>query len=235
VVDALDRDAMFAALRAEHPDVVIDLLTDLAGRDFAGNSRLRIEGTRNLVDAALAIGVRRMIAESIAWIYVPGQEPAHEDEPLDLDAPGARWRTVAAVQALERAVAEMPVGVVLRYGVLYGPGTWYTRGGWFTERVRRGEVTANDGVTSFVNVADAAQAALQALDWPAGPHNIVDDEPAAGTDWLPRYASLVGGPPPPVKPGREGWERGASNAKARELGWRPHYPTWRGGFKMVLT
>ncbi len=234
VADALDREAMFAALRAERPDVVIHQFTDLRGRDFAGNSRLRIEGTRNLVDAALAAGVQRMIAQSIAWIYVPGQRPASEDEPLDLGASASRRATVAAVRTLEEAVAEMPVGVVLRYGVLYGPGTWYSRDGWFTERVRRGEVAATGGVTSFLHVADAAQAALQALDWPAGPLNIVDDEPAAGTDWLPLYASLVGAPPPPVKPGAEGWERGASNARARSLGWRPQYPTWREGFKEAV-
>jgi nucleoside-diphosphate-sugar epimerase len=234
VADALDRDAMFAVVRAERPDVVIHQLTDLSGRDFAGNSRLRIEGTRNLVDAALAVGVPRMIAQSIAWIYVPGQGPASEDAPLDLDAPGSRGRTVAAVQVLELAVAEIPVGVILRYGVLYGPGTWYSRDGWITEQVRRGEFEATDGVTSFLHVADAAQAALQALDWPAGPLNIVDDEPAAGTGWLPLYASLVGAPPPPLKSGAEGWERGASNAKAREFGWHPHYPTWRDGFKTAL-
>jgi nucleoside-diphosphate-sugar epimerase len=234
VADALDRAATVAVLGAERPDVVIQQLTDLSGRDFAGNSRLRVEGTRTLVDAALAVGVRRMIAQSISWIYAPGQRPAHEDEPLDLDAPASRGRTVAAVQALERAVAEVPVGVVLRYGILYGPGTWYSRDGWTTERVRRGELAATDGVASFLHVADAARAALQALAWPAGPLNIVDDEPAAGTDWLPLYASLVGAPPPPVTPGREGWERGASNARARRLGWRPNYPTWRDGFITAL-
>jgi nucleoside-diphosphate-sugar epimerase len=235
VADALDRGAMFAAVRAARPDAVIHQLTDLSGRDFAGNARLRIEGTRNLVDAALVVGVGRMIAQSIAWIYVPGRGPASEDTPLDLDAHGSRGRLVAAVQALEHAVAEMPVGIILRYGVLYGPGTWYARDGWITEQLRRGEFEANEGVTSFLHVADAAQAALQALGWPAGPLNVVDDEPAAGTDWLPLYASLVGAPLPPLRPGVEGWERGASNARARHLGWRPQYPTWREGFKEVLS
>jgi nucleoside-diphosphate-sugar epimerase len=88
-------------------------------------------------------------------------------------------------------------------------------------------------VTSFLHVADAAQAALAALAWPAGPLNIVDDAPAAGMDWLPVYASLVGAPPP-VRLGAPGWERGASNARARQRGWRPQYPTWRDGFTEVL-
>jgi nucleoside-diphosphate-sugar epimerase len=234
VVDAFDREAMLAALRSARPDVVIHQLTDLSGRDFAANSRLRIEGTRNLVDAAQAVNVQRMIAQSISWIYVPGHVPATEDEPLDLDAPPPRGQMVTAVQSLERAVAEMPVGVVLRYGMLYGPGTWYSREGLITEQIHRGEIVATDSVTSFLHVADAARAALQALDWPAGPLNIVDDAPAKGTEWLPAYARLVGAPPPPVKPGAQGWERGASNARARQLGWRPLYPHWREGLQVVL-
>ena len=234
LADALDREAVFAALAAKRPDAVLHQLTDLSGRDFAANARLRVEGTRNLVDAALAVGVGRMIAQSIAWIYAPGRGPAREEEPLDLAAPPPRGPTVAAVWALERAVAELPVGVSLRYGLLYGPGTWYARSGLVTEQVRRGELAATDGVTSFLHVADAAGAALAALAWPAGPLNIVDDEPAAGVDWLPLYARLVGAPPPPVRPGAAGWERGASNARVRQLGWRPRYPSWRDGFATVL-
>ncbi len=234
VANALKREAMFEALRVEQPDVVIHQLTDLTGRDFAANSLLRVEGTRNLVDAALAVGVQRMIAQSISWIYIPGRGPSHEDEPLDLDAPPPRDRMVAAVQSLEQAVAEVRVGVILRYGILYGPGTWYARDSLTTDQMRRGELQATDGVTSFLHVTDAAQAAIQALDWPAGPLNIVDDEPAAGIDWVPLYASLVGAPQPPLVQGAWGWERGASNARARALGWRPLYPTWREGFKTAL-
>ncbi len=233
-LDVYDRAAVFAALAAGRPDAVIHQLTDLSARDFEANSRLRVVGTRNLVDAALAAGVARMVAESIAWVYVPGEGPAREEESLDVDALGARGRTIAAVRSLEEAVAEMPVGVVLRYGVLYGPGTWYAPDGLVTEQVRRGELVATDGVTSFLHVVDAARAALDALAWPAGPVNVVDDEPAPGTAWLPLYACLVGGPPPPTRPGAAGWERGAANARARGLGWRPQFPTWREGFRAVL-
>jgi nucleoside-diphosphate-sugar epimerase len=234
VANALEREGLFAALLAERPDVVIHQITDLSGLDFAANTRLRVEGTRNLVDAARAAGVERMIAQSISWIYVPGPVPAGEGEPLDLSAPAPRGRMVAAAHALDQAVAEMPIGVVLRYGIFYGPGTWYARDGLTTVQVRRGEIVATDGLTSFVHVADAARAALQALNWPSGPVNIVDDEPAPGTEWVPLYAKLVGAPPPPMKPGAEPWERGASNAKARSLGWRPAFPTWRAGFKAAL-
>lgn len=234
-MDCLDRAEVFELLRKEHPDVVIHQLTALSARDLEANSRLRIEGTRHLVDASLEVGVERMIAQSIAFAYAPGSGPATEDEPLHLEATGARGLTVAGVHALERAVAEMPIGVVLRYGVLYGPGTWYARHGLFTEGLRRGEVVASDGDTSFVHVADAARAAVDALEWPAGPVNVVDDEPAAESTWMPLYAKLVGAPAPARRPGREGWQRGASNQRARELGWQPVYPSLQEGFREVLS
>ena len=233
-MDVLDREAVFAALAAERPEAVIHQLTNLSERDFAANSRLRIDGTRNLVDAAKAVGVPRMIAQSIAWVCVPGDGYSTEKDALDLDAPGSRGNMVRAVQSLEQAVAEMPVGVVLRYGLLYGPGTWYRRDGLTTAQMRRGEIGAAPGISSFVHVADAAQAALLALDWPAGVYNIVDDVSAAGTDWVPLYARLVGAPAPPVTPQAEPWERGVANAKARGMGWKPQYPDWRAGFKQVL-
>jgi len=107
--------------------------------------------------------------------------------------------------------------------------------GLIADRVRRREMPATDGVTSFLHVEDAAQAAVLALDWPDGIVNIVDDEPAVGTEWLPHYAALLGAPAPELKPGRGGWERGASNAKARrEYGWTPIYGSWRTGFEQSL-
>ncbi|HEX5414932.1 MAG TPA: NAD(P)-dependent oxidoreductase [Chloroflexota bacterium] len=231
VVDVLDRERLFRALETERPDVVIHQLTDLSTRDMRANARVRVEGTWNLVDAARAIGVRRMIAQSISFVYAPSEGPAREDEPLDLEAPPPRRAMVEAVASLERAVSELPEGVVLRYGSLYGPGTWYAPGGAFAEQARRGERAANEGITSFVHVADAARAALLALDWPAGIVNIVDDEPAPATAWLPVYAATLGAPPPPVASGAGRSERGASNAKARrELGWELLYPSWRVGF-----
>lgn len=234
VVDVLERGAIFAALEAEKPDAIIHQLTDLASRDFAANTRLRIEGSRYLVDAAKAAGVQRMVAESISWMYGPGETPATEDESLDVSATETRAGSVAAVQALEQAVAEMPIGVVLRYGLLYGPATWYDREALTTEQLHQSRLEATDSISSFIHVDDAAQAALEALDWPAGIYNIVDDEPAPATEWMMHYASLVGASMPSIKSGKAGWERGASNAKAKALGWKPQYATWREGFKTVL-
>ena len=234
VVDAYDRDALIAAVGEAKPDVIVHQLTDLSTADFAATTRLRIEGTRNLVDAAMAVGVRRMIAQSLAIVYAPGEGPASEEDPLADDLPAQR-DTVKGVRSLEAAVGELPEGVVLRYGLLYGPGTWYSRTGPFADAVQRGERPAGNGVSSFVHVEDAARAALLAIDWPAGVVNIVDDEPAAGTQWLPHFAAAIGAPPPPLGEPGDGNERGASNRRARlHLGWEPLHPTWRDGFRTAL-
>lgn len=236
VLDALDRESVLAALSDVQPDVVIHQLTDLATHNWAGNSRLRIEGTRHLVAAAQAVGVQRMIAQSISWVCAPGEGLSREDDPLDVDADLSRINTIRGVQGLEQAVSEMPIGVVLRYGMLYGPHTWYSRGEdtLVTDPLMKGETAARDAESSFVHVTDAAQASLLALDWPAGIYNIVDDEPALETERMPVFASLLGAPQPLVATGKKPWERGASNARARQQGWRPLYPSWREGFKAVL-
>jgi nucleoside-diphosphate-sugar epimerase len=232
LIDVFDRDSLIAAVREAKPDVIIHQLTDLSAADFAATDRLRIDGTRNLVDAAKAVGVRRMIAQSLAIVYAPGAKPATEQDPLADDSPTLR-DTVKGVRSLEAAVAELPEGISLRYGLLYGPGTWYSRVGPFADAVRQGRRPASSGVSSFVHVEDAARAAMLAIDWPAGVVNIVDDEPAAGTEWLPHFAAAIGAPSPPM--GEQGGEQGASNRKARqELGWVPLYPTWRDGFRTAL-
>lgn len=236
VADALDRDAVVAALRQVQPEIVIHQLTSLSKFNFEDNSRMRIEGTRNLVDASQAVGVKRMIAQSISWTYKPGEQPATEEIALDHEAPMPRKMTVDGVLALEEAVAEMPEYVILRYGMLYGPGTWYDLNGTVAEKVQRQEMKATEGVCSFLHVDDAARAALAALEWPSGPVNVVDDEPAPGTVWLPAYALAIGAPEPEVQAGSNRGERGASNAKARQkYGWEPIYPTWREGFKASLS
>lgn len=234
-VDIFDREGVLRALGDARPEVVIHQLTALKDWNLEDNARIRKEGTRNLVDAAIASGAKRLIAQSIAWAYGPGESPASETDGLDIEAAPPRKTTIEGVVALERAVAEMPSHVILRYGMLYGPDTWYAPDGLIADRVRRREMPATDGFTSFLHVEDAAQAAVLALDWPDGIVNIVDDEPAVGTEWLPHYAALLGAPAPELKPGRGGWERGASNAKARrEYGWTPIYGSWRTGFEQSL-
>lgn len=232
VADALDAGGLAAALATARPDTVIDLLTDLAAGDSASNARLRVDGTRHLVDAAHAAGVERIVAESISWVYAPGATPAGEDDPLDLDAAEPRLTTIRGVEALERAVRELPRSSVLRFGQLYGEGTWYARDGRFADAARAGDLPATGTVVSFIHVDDAARAALDALAWPAGTWNIVDDEPAAGTEWAPVFAAAVGAPTPQPA-GSADAGRPVSNAGARAHGLALRYPSWRDGFRAL--
>lgn len=234
VADVYDRDALARAVRAAAPDLVMHQLTDLRRGGSQSNARIREVGTRNLVDAASSAGVRRMVAQSLSWVYVAGENPAGETTPLDLAAPAPRQTTVRGVAALEAAVRELREWVVLRYGLLYGPDTWYAPGELMAQKAAAGQLVADDNVSSFVHVDDAAAAAVESLAWPSGAVNVCDDEPAPGRAWVPAFCRWVGAPPPPraeAAGGREGWARGADNRYARErLHWQPRYPSWRDGF-----
>ncbi len=133
VVDVFDAEGLARAVATAKPEVVIHQLTDLP-KDLdprlmkeavVRNARIRDEGTRNLVAAAIAARARRLIAQSIAWAYAPGIEPHSESDPLDVDAQGDRGISVRGVIALEELTLRSPrlEGIVLRYGQLYGPGT----------------------------------------------------------------------------------------------------------------
>jgi len=171
VVDAFDADKLKWAIVAANPDVVIHQLTDLPDVSDPArmaavrekNSRLRIEGTRNLMDAAKAAGVRRVIAQSIAFVYAPGEGARKETDPLD--ATEAQRVTIEGVKGLEQAVLSTPGidGIVLRYGRLYGPGTWFDK----------------PGSAGSLTTGAAAQAALLALTRGApGIYNIAEDDGA---------------------------------------------------------
>jgi len=266
--DALDAAALEKAVGLARPEVVVNQLTALprrisprrAGRDLAATNRLRAEGTRNLMAAAAAAGVRHVVAQSVAFAYTPGgpQAPAgrlrSEADPLYRAAPGAFARAVAAIAELERETLGTTGirGVVLRYGFFYGPGTAYAVGGWIAAdvRARRFPVVGDGtGVFCFVHVEDAAQATLAAIGQQAeGVFNIVDEEPAPAADWVRAYAAILGAPAPRRLPlwlgqllgGPYGVYLmtrmpGASNEHARAaLGWRPRRPSWRGGFREDL-
>ncbi len=170
VVDVYDAEALREAMLAAKPQVVMHQLTDLP-HDFdtkalaaaqAGNERLRIEGTRNLANAALHCGARRMVAQSIAWAFASGPEPHGDDDAIDaLNHPG--------VAALERFTLDSPPleGIVLRYGYLYGPGTWFA--------MPTGSVA--------VHVDAAAKAALLAVEGGTpGAFNIVEPSAYASSE-----------------------------------------------------
>jgi 2-alkyl-3-oxoalkanoate reductase len=209
---------------------------------------VRTEGTRILVDAALAAGARRVVAQSIAFAYAPtGGRVKDEDAPLFTDAPPPIGGGVAAIVELEQRVTGTAgiEGLVLRYGTLYGPGTYHDRRGSTAADVIAGRVPLVEGATgmySWLHVEDAASAAVAALERGApGIYNVVDDEPAPQPEWLPVLAQALGADPPAAAETRpppdtpEMSLRGASNAKAkRELGWRPRYASWREGFPASL-
>ncbi len=255
---------MLGAVAAARPEVVVHELTDLAGATdlrkfdagFAATNRLRTEGTDHLLEAARAAGARRLVAQSYAgWPFARVGGPVKtEDDPLDPDPPAELRRTLDAIRHLEAAVlsAEGIEGVVLRYGGFYGPGTSAGAGGSILDDLRRRRfpiVGAGSGVWSFVHIDDAATATVAAVERGApGVYQIVDDDPAPVSEWLPALAAAAGARPPRRVPvwlarllvGEHGVVlmnevRGASNAKARrELGWRPAWPSWRQGFRAGL-
>jgi 2-alkyl-3-oxoalkanoate reductase len=254
VCDVFDADGVRAAMTDAAPDAVIHQLTALPARldwgnprVFDANNRVRIEGTRVLVEAALAGGARRVVAQSIAFAYAPtGERVKEEDAALYTDAPAPFGGAVAAVAELEQLVTGTAGidGLVLRYGMLYGPGTYHDRRGSTAADIIAGRMPLVPGATgmySWLHVEDAASAAVAALERGApGIYNVVDDEPAPQQEWLPVLAQALGADPPTAAETPPAYtpvmsQRAASNAKAkRELGWRPRYPSWRAGFAASL-
>jgi nucleoside-diphosphate-sugar epimerase len=169
IVDVFDAAALAFAVGQARPEAVIHQLTDLAdigvpdraAAALAANARIRIAGTANLIAAATAAGARRLVAQSIAFVYAEGPEPHGETDPLlpasDVSAGGVR-----ALEAAVTGTAGLD-GVVLRYGRLYGPGT----------------PSAAAGGRAPLHVDAAAHAALLAVTRGApGIYNIAEDDGA---------------------------------------------------------
>jgi len=250
VADALNREALIAAVEAAHPTHVVHQLTALpkdgarrAG-DLDATNRLRIDGTRNLLDAAIHIGARRFLVGSFAMLSGrgPGATAADDD-------------AAAAVRSMERQVLEASErgsieGVVVRYGLFYGLETPSTVAMIDMIRKRRLPVVRGDkGQLPLIHVADAVSATLRALEFaPAGgTYDIVDDRAVSMTEIVEAIAEYTGSAPPLRVPG---WlprlvapylarvtsmQMPLSNAKAKmELGWRPKYPTMRDGLAQMF-
>jgi nucleoside-diphosphate-sugar epimerase len=172
VVDVFDADELAQTVAVARPDIVIHQLTDLPSAPGTpgyaaaqeANRALRIAGTRNLMQAADLAGVRRAVGQSIAFVYAPGDGTRVEDDSLDYAAVGVRQLTVQGIAALEREVLQTQGidGVVLRYGYLYGPDTWYDA----------------PPKPPSVHVDAAAHAALLAVSQGAGVYNIAEDDGA---------------------------------------------------------
>jgi 2-alkyl-3-oxoalkanoate reductase len=262
LADALDPDAVAGAVAEAGPDVIVHQLTALSGsldmrhidRVFVETNRLRSEGTDHLLAAGRAVGVRRFVAQSYAgWPFARSGGPVKvESDPLDPTPPAALRPTLDAIRHLEDVVtgAAWTEGIVLRYGGFYGPGTGFCLNpeGEQVAMIRQRKfpvVGSGAGVWSFVHIEDAATATVAAIEHgERGIYNVVDDDPAPVSEWLPAAASAVGAKPPRRLPRWLGRiaageavavmmteVRGASNEKAkRELGWSLRYPSWRQGF-----
>ena len=257
VMDGLDALSVGEAVAAARPDAIVHQMTAIAGqpdmkhmdRWFATTNRLRTEGTDHLLTAAEATGVAHVVAQSYAsWNGVREDGwVKSEADPLDLHAGTEAHLVMEAISHVEEVVVKAG-GAVLRYGGLYGPGATDDQ----VELVRRRQfpvVGRGTGYCSWVHLDDAASATVLAVEQQArGVFNIVDDDPAPASEWLPFLAVCAGAKPPMRVPKwlarilagevavtmmTEG--RGFSNAKARrELGWVPRYPSWREGFKEGL-
>jgi 2-alkyl-3-oxoalkanoate reductase len=266
VADALDPDAVARAVAEAEPDVIVHQMTAIEAsfnprrmeQEFEATNRLRTEGTDHLLAAGRAVGVKRFVAQSFApWPYArTGGMVKSEDDPLDSTPPAEVRTTLDAIKYLEDAVtgADWTEGIALRYGGFYGPGTsiGLDPPGAQIEMIQKRKFPLagkGTGVWSFIHIEDAASATVEAVEHGSrGIYNVVDDEPAPISEWLPVLAKALGAKPPrhvPLWLARlAGGKvtavmmsdlRGSSNKKAkRELGWKLRYPSWRDGFAKGL-
>jgi nucleoside-diphosphate-sugar epimerase len=259
VMDGLDAASVGEAVARAEPEVIVHQMTALAGvsdlrlfdAQFARTNELRTRGTDHLLAAASAVGVRRVVAQSYAgWPNERRGGPVKsESDALDSAPPARQRASIESIRYLERAVVgSTPIeGLALRYGSLYGPET--SMAGEYAQLIRARRlpiVGGGHGIWSFVHVDDAAEATVLAVEHgDPGVYNVVDDDPAPVSEWLPYLAGQLGAPPPRHVPawiarfaiGEVGVSvmtrvRGSSNEKAkRELGWRPRWSSWRDGFR----
>ena len=253
-LDLLDAVATRRAVADAKPDVIIHQATALAklgknsrnlAKAFAVTNQLRTVGTRNLLDAAWDVGVSRFIAQGFCGLAFARAEGVDREA-----SPGLRAGR-EAMRSLEDAVADVG-GVVLSYGGFYGPGTSLGRDGEQTAMVRRRLlplIGSGDTIFQFLHIDDAATATLAALTRGEGHYDVVDDEPAALSEWVPAMAGILGAKPPrhmPMWLAKLVAGDGAalvtieapaySNARAKaDLSWKPAYPSWRQGFAHELS
>ncbi|MFZ0142203.1 MAG: NAD(P)-dependent oxidoreductase [Aeromicrobium sp.] len=259
VMDGLDAASVGEAVAAAAPDTIVHQMTALsmahAGkpnfrhpeRFGALTIRLRTEGTDHLLAAAEATGVPHVVAQSFAvWPAHHERGVVNEGEQLSLQELPAKFRVMAEPLRYTEDVVVKAGGAVMRYGGFYGPGGGIEDQIELVRKRRLPIIGGGTGYFSWVHLDDAASATVLAIEQKAnGVFNIVDDEPAPVSEWLPYLAACVGAKPPLrvpkwlVRPlaGEMGVAimtegRPYSNAKAkRELGWELRYPSWREGFK----
>jgi len=250
IADALDADALRRVVVAAHPTHVIHQLTALpkggprSARDLVATNRLRIDGTRNLLAASIAAGARRIVGGSFALI---GASKAGVPEEI---RPAAEAVESMETQILEANRSGAIEGVVLRYGLFYGPEAAST-----VEMIAMAKrrllpaIRGDRSVLPCIHVDDAASATLAALERAraGGTYDIVDDQPVSFSEIVRALADAAGAPRPfaipswlprlvaPYMASMIALRLPLSNAKARaDMAWRPAFPTIREGLRQTL-
>jgi nucleoside-diphosphate-sugar epimerase len=252
LADALDATAVEAAVVRTRPDAIVQQLTSLPKHYTPEEMRaaaerdgeVRLTGGANLLRAASAAGVRRLVASSGAYFHAAGEGLADETSPFALDATPAVAAGARLLAQIEEQLRGAPgvQTVALRCGFFYGPGTWYWTDGDMAAQVKARKypvVGEGKAVWSFIHVEDAAQATVLAVESaaPAGVYVVTDDQPVELRVFLSAFAHWVGAAEPPREPVSPSTDpdrvtyanrlRGASNAKIkRELGFRPRTQPW---------
>ncbi len=242
-------DQVGLATAFEGHDAVANLATSIppmarslrtgAWRD---NERIRVKGSEAVAGAATDAGVPRLIQESVVMIYAE-QGSSWIDEAAPVDRYPLALPTIAAEYNAKGFTARGGIGVVLRFGLFYGPGAAHSEQMLALARRHIGSSVGPAGsYVSSIHMADAAAAIVAAMDVPAGTYNVVDDEPltkreysralaeAAGTSvWLPgpgRAATLLGDRVASLTRSLR-----VSNDRLRSTSpWAPRYPSARQGW-----
>ncbi len=266
VADALDEAALMRAVRKAAPDSVVHLLTAIPKKgprraaDMDITNNLRIKGTEHLIQAAVASGAKRIVAESMIFVYGYGdlgEERKKEEDLLPPARIAAGTRdTVEAIRSLENQLIEANVRwkidtAALRFGLLYGPDVPATESN--LEMLRRRAipvVRSGEGTKSWIHVNDAVSAIIAALEsrWSGEVYNIADDEPVSYGEFLRYAAEVIGAPRPrsvplwflrltaPYAAAFLSTRLNVLNEKAKQqLGWRLQFPNFREGLKDVAS
>jgi nucleoside-diphosphate-sugar epimerase len=243
-LDLFDRAAVHAAV-AGH-EVVCNLATAIPLGERANdpsawedNDRIRRDGSRNLVDAALATDASRYLQESIAFVYADGGE-RFLGESAEIAAAGVTSAALVAEAEADRFAEHGGAAVALRFGQFYGFDSAHTVRA--IEAILAGrpvELGHETAYRSSVTTDDAASAVVAALDAPSGVYNVVDDRPLSRAEYVDALAHALGVPTPPVRsvslelpPTFSVMLRSlrVSNQRLKEItGWQPRFPSaWEG-------
>jgi len=246
-VSMFDRAALREAFLGH--DAIVNLATSMPTmatfvfrRAWRPTERVRIEGSAAVVDAAVAARVPRLVQESVSMIY-PDHGDDWIDEDVELDPyPNARGNLAAEASAA-RFSDEGGTGIVLRFGLFYGPGARHSE--QFLSMARHHVVPLvgrRDSYLSSIHMTDGGTAVVAALQVPAGIYNVVDDEPLTKHDYAQALAAAARTRPWVRVPGRLAHLLGhrigsltrsmrVTNRRFRDVsGWQPRYPSAREGW-----